>query len=189
MRLIKIGAIAQLGERLHGMQEVVGSIPTSSTIPQPGVGSSLNTLTLQHDSHAQIAKTPTPRKPPSLSPRANVRHLGERFCNVGSTGQCVVLYIPAVLASHHARCKDEDPHFALWQGHYLFELMSISMALLRICFSNSFFSFAFLLPKFSSSARQKCPCRQTSFCRCKRWPSRRQTSVNCPPLMALAPFV
>ena len=25
------GAIAQLGERLHGMQEVVGSIPTSST--------------------------------------------------------------------------------------------------------------------------------------------------------------
>ena len=26
------GAIAQLVERLHGMQEVVGSIPTSSTI-------------------------------------------------------------------------------------------------------------------------------------------------------------
>ena len=26
------GAIAQLGERLHGMQEVVGSIPTGSTI-------------------------------------------------------------------------------------------------------------------------------------------------------------
>jgi hypothetical protein len=26
------GAIAQLGERLHGMQEVVGSSPTSSTI-------------------------------------------------------------------------------------------------------------------------------------------------------------
>ena len=26
------GAIAQLGERLHGMQEVVGSIPISSTI-------------------------------------------------------------------------------------------------------------------------------------------------------------
>jgi hypothetical protein len=26
-----LGAIAQLGERLHGMQEVVGSIPTSST--------------------------------------------------------------------------------------------------------------------------------------------------------------
>jgi hypothetical protein len=25
------GAIAQLGERLHGMQEVVGSSPTSST--------------------------------------------------------------------------------------------------------------------------------------------------------------
>jgi hypothetical protein len=29
--LSAIGAIAQLGERLHGMQEVVGSIPTSST--------------------------------------------------------------------------------------------------------------------------------------------------------------
>jgi hypothetical protein len=26
------GAIAQLGERLHGMQEVSGSIPLSSTI-------------------------------------------------------------------------------------------------------------------------------------------------------------
>ena len=25
------GAIAQMGERLHGMQEVVGSIPTGST--------------------------------------------------------------------------------------------------------------------------------------------------------------
>jgi hypothetical protein len=31
-RLPTVGAIAQLGERLHGMQEVVGSIPTSSTI-------------------------------------------------------------------------------------------------------------------------------------------------------------
>tara|TARA_B100001105_G_scaffold67552_1_gene52921 strand:- start:1642 stop:1818 length:177 start_codon:yes stop_codon:yes gene_type:complete len=28
-----LGAIAQLGERLHGMQEVAGSIPASSTIP------------------------------------------------------------------------------------------------------------------------------------------------------------
>ncbi len=28
---ISIGAIAQLGERLHGMQEVSGSIPLSST--------------------------------------------------------------------------------------------------------------------------------------------------------------
>ena len=28
------GAIAQLGERLNGIQEVVGSIPTSSTIFQ-----------------------------------------------------------------------------------------------------------------------------------------------------------
>ena len=27
----KFGAIAQLGERLHGMQEVSGSIPLSST--------------------------------------------------------------------------------------------------------------------------------------------------------------
>src|SRR6185312_15652515 len=31
MPLLRLGAIAQLGERLHGMQEVVGSIPTSST--------------------------------------------------------------------------------------------------------------------------------------------------------------
>ncbi len=29
--LKKFGAIAQLGERLHGMQEVSGSIPLSST--------------------------------------------------------------------------------------------------------------------------------------------------------------
>jgi hypothetical protein len=28
----KFGAIAQLGERLHGMQEVSGSIPLGSTI-------------------------------------------------------------------------------------------------------------------------------------------------------------
>ena len=36
----KHGAIAQLGERLHGMQEVVGSIPTSSTrIPPELLGS------------------------------------------------------------------------------------------------------------------------------------------------------
>ncbi len=27
------GALAQLGERLHGMQEVRGSIPLGSTIP------------------------------------------------------------------------------------------------------------------------------------------------------------
>ena len=27
------GALAQLGERLHGMQEVSGSIPLGSTIP------------------------------------------------------------------------------------------------------------------------------------------------------------
>ena len=30
----ELGAIAQLGERLHGMQEVVGSSPTSSTPPK-----------------------------------------------------------------------------------------------------------------------------------------------------------
>ncbi len=29
---LELGAIAQLGERLHGMQEVAGSIPASSTI-------------------------------------------------------------------------------------------------------------------------------------------------------------
>ena len=33
-RLIKKGAIAQLGERLHGMQEVRGSIPLGSTNKQ-----------------------------------------------------------------------------------------------------------------------------------------------------------
>ena len=32
MRLVPRGAIAQLGERLHGMQEVVGSSPTSSSV-------------------------------------------------------------------------------------------------------------------------------------------------------------
>ncbi|CAK0763779.1 hypothetical protein CCP3SC5AM1_350001 [Gammaproteobacteria bacterium] len=34
MKLLKqiVGAIAQLGERLHGMQEVGGSIPPGSTI-------------------------------------------------------------------------------------------------------------------------------------------------------------
>src|SRR6185437_5378217 len=31
MPLLRLGAIAQLGERLHGMQEVAGSIPASST--------------------------------------------------------------------------------------------------------------------------------------------------------------
>ena len=31
MSLDKFGVIAQLGERLHGMQEVHGSIPCSST--------------------------------------------------------------------------------------------------------------------------------------------------------------
>ena len=32
IRAFDFGAIAQLGERLHGMQEVGGSIPPSSTI-------------------------------------------------------------------------------------------------------------------------------------------------------------
>ena len=32
----KIGGIAQLGERLHGMQEVSGSIPLTSTIRPSG---------------------------------------------------------------------------------------------------------------------------------------------------------
>ena len=32
MRLLSSGGIAQLGERLHGMQEVRGSIPRTSTI-------------------------------------------------------------------------------------------------------------------------------------------------------------
>ena len=32
----EFGAIAQLGERLHGMQEVGGSIPPGSTIYQTG---------------------------------------------------------------------------------------------------------------------------------------------------------
>jgi hypothetical protein len=32
---MSVGAIAQLGERLHGMQEVSGSIPLSSTNSNP----------------------------------------------------------------------------------------------------------------------------------------------------------
>ncbi len=36
-RFFRYGAIAQLGERLHGMQEVSGSIPLSSTKPLPTV--------------------------------------------------------------------------------------------------------------------------------------------------------
>ena len=35
--VFRYGAIAQLGERLHGMQEVSGSIPLSSTKPLPTV--------------------------------------------------------------------------------------------------------------------------------------------------------
>ena len=31
MKLLDCGGIAQLGERLHGMQEVIGSIPFTST--------------------------------------------------------------------------------------------------------------------------------------------------------------
>ena len=30
--LVRLGAVAQLGERLNGIQKVVGSIPISSTI-------------------------------------------------------------------------------------------------------------------------------------------------------------
>ncbi len=29
---LELGGLAQLGERLHGMQEVIGSIPLSSTL-------------------------------------------------------------------------------------------------------------------------------------------------------------
>ena len=36
----KIGGIAQLGERLHGMQEVSGSIPLTSTIKVSRIGQS-----------------------------------------------------------------------------------------------------------------------------------------------------
>jgi hypothetical protein len=32
LRFDALGGIAQLGERLHGMQEVIGSIPFTSTI-------------------------------------------------------------------------------------------------------------------------------------------------------------
>ena len=35
---VKIGGIAQLGERLHGMQEVSGSIPLTSTTCPSGRG-------------------------------------------------------------------------------------------------------------------------------------------------------
>ena len=40
----RTGAIAQLGERLHGMQEVRGSIPLGSTIPHFGVENPAYTL-------------------------------------------------------------------------------------------------------------------------------------------------
>lgn len=36
-QFFRYGAIAQLGERLHGMQEVSGSIPLSSTINVPAL--------------------------------------------------------------------------------------------------------------------------------------------------------
>ena len=35
MRAFAVGGIAQLGERLHGMQEVSGSIPLTSTKDGP----------------------------------------------------------------------------------------------------------------------------------------------------------
>ncbi len=38
--VVRSGAIAQLGERLHGMQEVRGSIPLGSTIATGGEDSS-----------------------------------------------------------------------------------------------------------------------------------------------------
>ena len=34
---LDLGAIAQLGERLHGMQEAAGSSPASSTLKEPRV--------------------------------------------------------------------------------------------------------------------------------------------------------
>ena len=36
--LYNVGGIAQLGERLHGMQEVSGSIPLTSTIKKQKTG-------------------------------------------------------------------------------------------------------------------------------------------------------
>jgi hypothetical protein len=39
-----IGAIAQLGERLDGIQEVVGSIPTGSTNPADSYSCSTYTI-------------------------------------------------------------------------------------------------------------------------------------------------
>ena len=39
--MILKGAVAQLGERLNGIQEVVGSIPISSTIEYHCMGTSL----------------------------------------------------------------------------------------------------------------------------------------------------
>ena len=35
-RAVDLGGIAQLGERLHGMQEVIGSIPFTSTTEVSG---------------------------------------------------------------------------------------------------------------------------------------------------------
>ncbi|CCB63764.1 protein of unknown function [Hyphomicrobium sp. MC1] len=48
-RLKWFGAIAQLGERLHGMQEVTGSIPVSST-----------NFSRVHGRHANLARNLAP---------------------------------------------------------------------------------------------------------------------------------
>ena len=53
----KRGALAQLGERLHGMQEVSGSIPLGSTkFPQHFVafGTSIQLTATMNDAHAII---------------------------------------------------------------------------------------------------------------------------------------
>jgi hypothetical protein len=53
-KLERLGAIAQLGERLHGMQEVAGSIPAGSTL---GLGPNPELFSLPADQSAGDASS------------------------------------------------------------------------------------------------------------------------------------
>ncbi len=55
------GAIAQLGERLNGIQEVVGSIPIGSTTPTPAFG---------FESYWEDAAQPVGASPRHITPKA-----------------------------------------------------------------------------------------------------------------------
>jgi hypothetical protein len=62
------GAIAQLGERLHGMQEVGGSIPPGSTIPTPPIAPPISPWAERSAARAAIA--PSRRFPSAPRDRA-----------------------------------------------------------------------------------------------------------------------